>query len=45
MYGGIGVLVMSEEPEMELSGTGLFVLTQGKDGITRVRKPKSPIVL
>ena len=45
VYGGMGALVMSEEQEMELSGLGLFVFTQGKDGITRVRKPENPIIL
>ena len=45
MYGGVGALVMSEEQEIELSGMGLCVFTQGEDGITRVRKPNSPIVL
>ena len=45
MYGGMGALVISEEQEMELSGLGLFVFTQGKDGITRVRKPENPIIL
>ena len=45
VYGGMGALVISEEQEMELSGLGLFVFTQGKDGITRVRKPENPIIL
>ena len=45
VYGGMGALVLSEEQEMELSGLGLFVFTQGKDGITRVREPKNPIIL
>ena len=45
VYGGVGALVMSEEQEMELSGMGLFVFTQGEDGIAHVRKPENPIIL
>ena len=45
VYGGVGALVMSEEQEMELSSMGLFVFTQGEDGIAHVRKPENPIIL
>ena len=45
VYGGVGALVMSEEQEMELSAMGLFVFTQGEDGIAHVRKPENPIIL
>lgn len=45
VYGGMGALVMSKEQELELCGLGLFVFTQGEDGITRVRKPENPITL
>ena len=45
VYGGVGALVMSKEQEIELSGMGLFVLTQGEDGITRVRGPKEPLIV
>ena len=45
VYGGMGALVISKEQELELCGLGLFVFTQGEDGITRVRKPKNPITL
>ena len=41
VYGGMGALVISKEQELELCGLGLFVFTQGEDGITRVRKPKN----
>ena len=45
VYGGVGALVMSKEQEIELSGMGLFVLTQSEDGITRVRGPKEPLIV
>ena len=45
VYSGMGALVMSKEQELELCGLGLFVFTQGEDGITRVRKPENPITL
>ena len=45
VYGGMGALVMSREQELELCGLGLFVFTQGEDGITRVRRPENPITL
>ena len=45
VYGGVGALVMSKEQEIELSGMGLFVLTQGEDGITRVTGPKEPLTV
>ena len=45
VYGGMGALVISEEQELELCGLGLFVFTQGEDGIARVRKPANPIIL
>ena len=45
VYGGVGELVMSEEQEIELSRMGLFVFTQGEDGIAHVRKPENPIIL
>ena len=45
VYGGMGALVISKEQELELCGLGLFVFTQGEDGITRVRKPANPITL
>ena len=45
VYGGMGALVISKEQELELCGLGLFVFTQGEDGITRVRKPENPITL
>ena len=45
VYGGVGALVMSEEQEIELSRMGLFVFTQGEDGIAHVRKPENPIIL
>ena len=45
VYGGMGALVLSKEQELELCGLGLFVFTQGEDGITRVRKPETPITL
>ena len=45
VYGGMGALVLSKEQELELCGLGLFVFTQGEDGITRVRKPENPITL
>lgn len=45
VYGGLGALVMSDEQETEIAAMGLFVLTQGRDGIARVKKPKIPIIL
>ena len=45
VYGGLGALVMSNEQETEIAAMGLFVLTQGHDGIARVKKPKIPIIL
>ena len=45
VYGGVGALVMSKEQEIELSGMGLFVLTQSEDGITRVTGPKEPLIV
>ena len=45
VYGGMGALVISKEQELELCGLGLFVFTQGEDGIARVRKPANPIIL
>ena len=45
VYGGMGALVISKEQELELCGLGLFVFTQGEDGITHVRKPENPITL
>ena len=45
VYGGVVALVMSEEQEIELSRMGLFVFTQGEDGIAHVRKPENPIIL
>ena len=45
VYGGMGALMISKEQELELCGLGLFVFTQGEDGITRVRKPENPITL
>ena len=45
VYGGLGALVMSDEQEKEIAAMGLFVLTQGKNGIARVKKPKIPIIL
>ena len=45
VYGGMGALVLSKEQELELCGLGLFVFTQGEDGITRVRRPENPITL
>ena len=45
VYGSLGALVMSDEQETEIAAMGLFVLTQGQDGIARVKKPKIPIIL
>ena len=45
VYGGLGALVMSNEQETEIAAMGLFVLTQGQDGIARAKKPKIPIIL
>ena len=45
VYGGIGALVMSEEQEAEAVSKGLFVLTQGEDGIAHIQGPKNPIIL
>ena len=45
VYGGMGALVISQEQEAELCALGLFVLTQGEDGIAHVKGPKNPIVL
>ena len=45
VYGGMGALVISKEQELELCGLGLFVFTQGEDGIAHVRKPANPIIL
>ena len=45
VYGGIGALVMSEEQEAEAVSKGLFVLTQGEDGVAHIQGPKNPIIL
>ena len=45
VYGGVGALVMSREQEAEAAAQGLFVLTQGMDGIAHIQEPKNPIIL
>ena len=45
VYGGVGALVMSREQEAEAAAQGLFVLTQGQDGIAHIQGPKNPIIL
>ena len=41
VYGGIGALVMSREQEAAVSGSGLFVLTQGEDGAAHLKEPET----
>ena len=45
VYGGVGALVMSREQEAEAVAQGLFVLTQGEDGVAHIQGPKTPIIL
>ena len=45
VYGGVGALVMSREQEAAAAAKGLFVLTQGMDGIAHIQEPKNPIIL